>query len=119
MQLDVFRKEREDRLEREQYIDSICMDIEKKLQNMYDSMLVRCQNIEYRESCYFELAKTSEEVQSLWYSYQAQIYDNGMLSQIKVYYNNLFDKLHRQSLSVLEAKRFSPELERLQSYTSD
>ena len=119
VQLDIFQKEREERLKREQYVDSICGDIDKKLQYMYDSMLVRCQDLEYRESCYVELAKTVEEVQSLWYSYQDQIYDNGMLSQIKVYYNSVFDKLHRRALSVLDTKPLSPELERLESHTSD
>ena len=119
MQLDVFQKEKEEGLAREQYIDSICMDIDKKLQDMYESMLAKCQNITYRESCYFELAKTTEEVQSLWNSYQDQIYDNGMLSQIKVYYDSIFDKLHRRALSVLDAKPLSPEFERLQSHTPD
>ena len=119
MQLDVFQKEKEESLAREQYIDSICMDINKKLQDMYESMLAKCQNITYRESCYFELAKTTEEVQSLWNSYQDQIYDNGMLSQIKVYYNSVFDKLHRRALSVLDTKPLSPELGRLESHTSD
>ena len=119
MQLDVFQKEREESLVREQYIDSICRDIDKALRDMYESMLVKCQNMTYRESCYFELAKIAEEVQLLWYSYQDQIYDNGMLSQIKVYYNSIFDILHRRALSVLDAKPFSPELEHLQSLTSD
>lgn len=119
VQLDIFQKEREERLKREQYVDSICGDIDKKLQYMYDSMLVRCQDLEYRESCYVELAKTVEDVQSLWYSYQDQIYDNGMLSQIKVYYNSVFDKLHRRALSVSDTKPLSPELERLESHTSD
>ena len=119
MQLDVFQKEREESLAREQYIDSICRNIDKKLQNMYESMLVKCENIAYRESCYFELTKTAEDVQALWYSYQDQIYDNGMLSQIKVYYNSVFDKLHRQALSVLDTKPLSPELGRLESHTSD
>ena len=119
VQLDIFQNEREERLKREQYVDSICGDIDKKLQYMYDSMLVRCQDLEYRESCYVELAKTVEEVQSLWYSYQDQIYDNGMLSQIKVYYNSVFDKLHRRALSVLDTKPLSPELGRLESHTSD
>ena len=119
VQLDIFQKEREERLKREQYVDSICGDIDKKLQYMYDSMLVRCQDLEYRESCYVELAKTVEEVQSLWYSYQDQIYDNGMLSQINVYYNSLFDKLHRQALSMMDTKPFSTELEYLQPQPSD
>lgn len=119
VQLDIFQKEREERLKREQYVDSICGDIDKKLQYMYDSMLVRCQDLEYRESCYVELAKTVEEVQSLWYSYQDQIYDNGMLSLINVYYNSLFDKLHRQALSMMDTKPFSTELEYLQSQPSD
>lgn len=119
MQLDVFQKEREESLEREQYIDSICRDIDKKLLNMYESMLDKCQNIAYRESCYLELAKTAEDVQSLWYSYQGQIYDNEMLSQIKVYYNTIFDTFHRRALSVLDAKPLSPELERLESHISD
>ena len=119
VQLDIFQKEREERLKREQYVDSICGDIDKKLQYMYDSMLVRCQDLEYRESCYVELAKTVEDVQSLWYSYQDQIYDNGMLSLINVYYNSLFDKLHRQALSMMDTKPFSTELEYLQSQPSD
>ena len=119
MQLDVFQKEKEESLAREQYIDSICRNIDKKLQNMYESMLIKCQNITYRESCYSELEKTAEDVHSLWYSYQDQIYDNGMLSQIKVYYDSIFDKLHRRALSVLDAKPLSPELERLESRTSD
>lgn len=119
MQLDVFQKEKEESLAREQYIDSICRNIDKKLQNMYESMLIKCQNITYRESCYSELAKTAEDVHSLWYSYQDQIYDNGMLSQIKVYYDSIFDKLHRRALSVLDAKPLSPEFERLQSHTPD
>ena len=119
MQLDVFQKEKEESLAREQYIDSICMDIDKKLQDMYESMLAKCQNMTYRESCYFELAKTAEEVQSLWNSYLGQIYDNGMLSQIKVYYDSIFDKLHRRALSVLDAKPLSPEFARLQSHTPD
>ena len=119
MQLDVFQKEKEESLARKQYVDSICMDIDKKLQDMYESMLAKCQNIAYRDSCYFELAKTAQEVQSLWYFYQEKIYDNGMLSQIKGYYNSIFDKLHRQALSVLDTKPLSPELERLQSHISN
>lgn len=119
MQLDVLRHEKEKSYKREQYMDSIFRDIDKKLQNMYDSMLVKCQNIAYRESCYIELAKTTEEVQSLWNSYQDLIHDNWMSSQIKVYFNSQFDKHHRRSLAVIETKPFSPELERLQSKTSD
>lgn len=119
MQLDAFQKERKESLKREQYIDSICKGIDKKLHNMYDSMLAKCHYIGYRDSCYIELTKTAEEVQSLWYSYQDQMHDNGMLSQIKVYYNNIFDKLHRQALAVIEDKPLSPELECLQSIISD
>lgn len=117
MQLDIFQKERQENLEKEQYVDSICRDIDKNVRNMYDSMLVKCQNMVYRESCYVELGKTVEAVQALWYSYQDQIYDNEMLSQIKVYYTSLFDKLHRKALSMIETKPLSPELERLISYT--
>ena len=105
----------EEAVQREHFADSICMDIDKRMAEIYEPVIDALPAILYKDVCYQELAKAMEQLSSVSQSFQNSTHDSELLSRFNSYYTNLQFKYYYSALEIIELKPLSPALRSLSS----
>ena len=105
----------EEAVQREHFADSICKDIDKRMAEIYQTVIDALPSIMYQDICYQELAKAMEQLSSVSQSFQNSTQDSELLSRFNSYYTNLQFKYYYDALEIIELKPFSPALRNLNS----
>jgi len=79
----------EEIVQREHFADSICKDIDKRMTEIYGPLIDTLPTIMYQDVCYYELAKTMEQLSSVSQFFQNSTQDSELLSRFNSYYTNL------------------------------
>lgn len=102
-------------VQRENFADSICKDIDKRMAEIYQPVIDALPGIMYQDVCYQELAKAMEQLSSVSQSFQNSTQDSELLSRFNSYYTNLQFKYYYSALEIIELKPLSPALRNLNS----
>ena len=105
----------EEIVQREHFADSICKDIDKRMEEIYGPLIDTLPTIMYQDVCYYELAKTMEQLSSVSQFFQNSTQDSELLSRFNSYYTNLQFQYYYSALEIIELKPLSPALRSLSS----
>ena len=105
----------EESMKRENFADSICMDINKKMAAIYEPVIDTLHAIMYQEACFQELAKAMEQLSSVSQSFQNSTQDSELLNRFNSYYTDLQFKYYCAAYEIIELKPLSSDISTLSS----
>ena len=107
MQLDILKVAEEMHLQRKHFSDSICSDIDKRMERLYSPLLDSLPYIPYQDKCYDVMNEVMVKLSDVWQSYQNLTSDYELLSAFNAYYTNVQLKYYNQCLAIIEGKPLS------------
>lgn len=106
-QLEILKMAEEKHQRRKHFSDSVCSDIDKRMERLYRPLLDSLSYIPYQDKCYVVMNEVMSILPDVWQSYQNLTSDYELLSAFNAYYTNVQLKYYNECITIIEEKPVS------------
>lgn len=89
---------------RKHYIDSVCNDIDVRMQEIYKPFIELLHDLPSRDRCFAQMSKVAEQLVGVYQSYQNCTSDPELLSTFNSYYSKLYLNYHNKCIDIIDTK---------------